>query len=396
MGQTGDLAFGLAQSSGTDGVSLASHLMVVPGQMAYMYIPAAELRNFVDALAPGLAKNQIADCARGYGHRYVAGHDLILDVPATFSNHGAISGLKHAGHIVLTDFPTKAGIPIPGFSHSGLGHLLEQAGIARGWLQLSLFDAGVGIFAFADGATNLIQALQGSLPMDFNTACQTFGIGSIEIGFALATQNPLLLAGGMQNILAGIVSTWQSITVYVNPLDFLGAGATSALLGFAIAHGLAGESMTEAAMTAVRSGVVGALFTVSSAFGFGALCGFLACQLGETLAQAHNRSANEILAVDRHSYELLLKELIAGNPFVGYLLEIAKPKWALGHAPALLNIRAPALQLPLEGPFSCPSLLNKEPFILNDEPTLLRSGALLIGSDPEELGEIFRRASERT
>ena len=217
FGDAGDVVFGLAQTANPDTASLASDLLVVRGQMAYMHIPASELRNFVDGLAPSLAKNEIADCASGYGHRYKAGHDLLLDVPATFNRDGVSAGLKHAGHIILTDFPTKAGIPIPGFGHSGLGQLVEQAGIAKGWLQISLFDTGVGVFVFADGATNLMQALQGSLMMDFGTACQTFGMGSVEIGFAVATQNPLLVAGGVQNVFAGLVSTWQTISVYVVP-----------------------------------------------------------------------------------------------------------------------------------------------------------------------------------
>ncbi|MBP9058962.1 MAG: hypothetical protein KBF98_01445 [Rhodoferax sp.] len=395
FGDAGDVVFGLTQTANPDTASLASDLLVVPGQMAYMHIPATELRNFVDGLAPSLAKNQIADCASGYGHRYMAGHDLLLDVPATFSSHGAGAGVKHAGHIILTDFPTKAGIPIPGFSHSGLGQLLEQAGIAKGWLQISLFDTGVGVFAFADGATNLIQALQGSLLLDFGTACQTFGMGSVEIGFAVATQNPMLLAGGVQNVLAGLVSTWQTITVYVDPLDFLGAGGTSALLGFAVAHGLAGESLTDATLTAVRSGSIGALFAVSSAFGFGALAGFVACQLGRTLAQSHNRAASERLTVDRNSYELLIKELVAGNPLVGELIERAMPNWGVPEKHALLNANAPTIDASFDILSSAPMILKTAPRVLSDAPRELSSIGLRIENDPDELLTIYRRAGLR-
>jgi len=395
FGGIGDVAIGLTQTANPDTASLASDLLVVPGQLAYMQIPASELRNFVDRLAPDLSKNRIADCASGYDHRYMAGHDLLLDVPQTFSNHGFSAGVKHAGHIILTDFPTKAGIPIPGFSHSGLGHLLEQAGIAKGWLQISLFDTGVGIFTIADGATNLIQALQGSLPMDFGTACQTFGMGSVELGFAVASQNPMLLAGGVQNVLAGLVSTWQTITVYVDPLDFFGSGATSALLGFAVAHGLAGESLTDASLTAVRSGTIGALFTVSSAFGFGALAGFVACQLGRTLAQSHNRAASERLTVDRHSYELLIKELVAGNPLVGELIERALPKWGLPEKHALLNAHAPTIEASFDILSSDSMILKTDPRVLSDDPCELRSTGLRIENDPDELLTIYRRAGLR-
>lgn len=395
FGDAGDVVFGLAQTANPDTASFTSDLLVVPGQMVYMHFPAEKLRNFVDGLAPGLAKNQIADCASGFGHRYKAGHDLLLDVPATFSRDGASAGVKHAGHIILTDFPTKAGIPIPGFSHSGLGQLLEQAGIAKGWLQISLFDTGVGVFVFADGATNLIQALQGSLPMDFDTACQTFGMGSVEILFAVQSQNPMLLAGGVQNVLAGIVSTWQTITVYVDPLDFLGAGGTSALLGFAVAHGLAGESLTDATLTAVRSGSIGALFTVSSAFGFGALAGFVACQLGRTLAQSHNRAASERLTVDRHSYELLIRELVAGNPLVGELIERAMPKWGVPEKHALLNANGPTIEASFDILSSDSMILRTDCRVLSDAPCELISVGLALENDPDELLTVYRRAGMR-
>lgn len=394
FGDAGVSAYGLAQSASPDGASVAGDLLIVPGQMAYIHIPATELRNFVDGLAPGLAKNKIADSASGFGHRYMAGHDLLLDVPATISNHGAFEGLKHAGHIILTDFPTKAGIPIPGFSHTGLGHLLEQADIAKGWLQISLFDTGVGVFAFSDSASVLVQAMQGSLSMDFGTACQTFGMGGAEIFFAVGTQNPLLLAGGVQNVLAGLVATWQTISVYVDPLDFFGAGGTSALLGFAVAHGLAGESLSDSSLTAVRSGTIGALFTVSTAFGFGAFAGFMSFQLGKSLAENHNRAVGERLTVDKHSYELLVRELIAGNPQVSELLEKSTPKWLLPEATSTFTT-TPNL-LPSAGVElrSNPFTLDCRPQVLNGTCSSLKMFNFTLPDDPVELFSIYKNSRE--
>ena len=89
-------------------------------QCAYMHIPADVLRNTVDGLFPSLAKNAAADAVSGFGHRWVHGHDLIMDIAGQFFRH-PVHAVKQAGHILLTDFPTKAGIPIPGFSQSGLG-----------------------------------------------------------------------------------------------------------------------------------------------------------------------------------------------------------------------------------------------------------------------------------
>lgn len=304
---------------------LSAEVLIAPAQFAYMQIPASELRGFVDSLAPGLSVNRFADVSSGWGHRYRAGHDLFIDVPATFQAEGFQEGFKHAGHIILTDFPTRAGIPIPGFSQSGLGQLLEQFGISNGWLQLSLFDTGVGVLAISGGAGKLVQAVEGSLNMDFSTALQTFGVGTVELTLGFSHQNPLLVAGGIENILAGVISTWQTYSVYVSPLDFLGAAGFSAILGFGVAYGLIGEKPIYAAKDAVRSGVVGALFSVSPAFGFGAFAGLLVCRSGSVLAERQNQSLAARLTVDRVALAELYAALVTSDPEVMSVLERTAP-----------------------------------------------------------------------
>ena len=296
-------------------------LLVVPSQLVMLQIPAADLRNFADGLFPALATNRLADSVRGYEHRYVAGHDLLLDVPDTLVKLGPMEALKQTGHILLTDFPTKAGIPIPGFSLSGLGQLVERAGISSGWLQLNMTEAGVGIYAVADGATAFAAALDGSLVMDAGTALETFGAGTVELGIGLATENPLLTIAGIENIAAGFVSTWETISVYVDPLELLGAAGTSALLGFAVAYGLTRQSPTDAALNACRSGSVGALYSVSSAFGFAAVAGFMAIRLGRNLAQVHNAKADRRLTVDENALRNLIETLTSGNPQIANMLD---------------------------------------------------------------------------
>ena len=388
----GDAGYGLSQLSPDGSLSMASELVIVPSQLAYLQIPAAELRNFVDGIFPALAKNEIADSAMGFGHRYREGHDLLLDVPGTFANHGPFEGFKHAGHIIFTDFPTKAGIPIPGFSQTGLGHLLEQAGISSGWVQVSLFDSGVGILAIADGADTLTLALQGSLDMSCAVAFQTFGSGVLEVGLAMYTQNPLMLAGGIENILAGVISTWETFTVYVNPLDFIGEGATSALLGFGIAFGVAGESLGESTINAVRGGTVGALFSVSSAFGFGALAGFIAYRLGSALAETHNHSAQSQLSIDENSYRMLVEEICAGRIDIGELLLKAEPRWIGKDIDLLLGGKSKLLmcaenELPASG-----IQLNAQPRYLRGHPAILGNEVRVLATDPAQLTSIYQRA----
>lgn len=388
----GDVGYGISQLSPDGSLAMASELVIVPSQLAYLQIPAAELRNFVDGIFPELAKNEIADSATGFGHRYRVGHDLLLDVPGSFSNHGPFEGFKHAGHIILTDFPTKAGIPIPGFSQTGLGHLLEQAGISSGWIQVSLFDSGVGILAIADGADTLSLALQGSLDMSCGVAFQTFGSGALEVGLAMYTQNPLMLAGGIENILAGVISTWDTFSVYVNPLDFIGAGGTSALLGFGVAFGVAGESLGESAINAVRGGTVGALFSVSSAFGFGALAGFVSYRLGAALAEKHNHSAQSRLSIDENSYRMLVDEICAGSIDVKELLLKAEPRW-IGNDIDLLHGGQGKLLMCGENELPARAIqLNAQPRYLRGNTVDLNSKARVLTTEPVQLTSIYKRA----
>lgn len=291
-------------------------VITVPAQLVYMNIPARELRYFVDGLFPALAKNTTADATTGYWHRYEHGHDLLRDIPQTVSSQGSSAGARHFGHVVLTDFPTKAGIPIPGFSHSGLGSLLEQAGIHRGWMNLSLFDSGISVLCIAEGSNDLSQAITGTLDMNWGTFFDTFVEGGVEIGFAVVTKNPFLLAAGAQNVLAGLVATWNELTVYVNPLDFFGAAGTSALLGFGLAYGVAKESLSDASMNGVRSGAVGSLFLLSPAFGYGAFAGFVAFKLGVSLAKTHNSSISEVYKINENAYQQLLEEMCQGNIYL--------------------------------------------------------------------------------
>jgi len=182
------------------------------GQAVYGWIPTDPLRGFFDNSFPWFAKCPHADILpfKDFHHRWAEGHDLLLDVPSTFTQHGVVDGVRHTGHVVLTDFPTKAGIPIPGFSESGLGALLAEAGISKGWLCVNVMDTGIGILAVAEGSADLSAALAGNLDMSAATFFDTFVEGGVEVVLSTATLNPLLLTGGVENILAGMVSTWKT------------------------------------------------------------------------------------------------------------------------------------------------------------------------------------------
>lgn len=389
----GDASYGVAQAGGSHGASLSTELLVSPGQMLYMQIPHKELRDFAEGVFPAFKTNQFADVLSGWQHRYKAGHDLLLDVPSTFTTHGPMEGLKHAGHILLTDFPTKAGIPIPGLSHSGLGHMLEHWGIPKAWMSLNISDAGFGFLAIADSHSTLMAALQGHLSMDFGTAVQTFGAGALELKLAMiATANPVLItAAGIQNILAGLVATWKTFSVYVDPLDFFGATGMSALLGFGFAHGLAGERLTDASRDAIRSGTIGALYSVSTAFGYGALAGFVVCRLASALAKHHNAQVGDRLTVDPHTYRLLVETLCSGNTGIEELLAAAAPRWLPANGQPLSD--KPCSLLSEAKPLSAAARkLEDRAVTLSTGTRAISDQTITLPDDPNGLSDIYRSA----
>lgn len=388
----GDASYGITQAGGSQGASLATELLVSPGQMLYLKIPTQELRHFFDSLAPELAKNTISDCVSGRWHRYKAGHDLFVDVPSTVINHGPVEGLRQVAHIVLTDLGTKDGIPIPGFSGGGLGPFLENIGIHKGWMCINLSDAGFGFLAIADSNTTLLAALQDQLTMNVGTALHTFGGGALEVGVAvIVTKNPLLLIAGLENILAGLAATWNTLSVYVDPLDFFGAAGMSALLGFGFSHGLVGESLTDATRDAIRSGTIGALYSVSSAFGYGALAGFAACRLASALAKHHNAQAQGRLAVDMYTYEQLVDTLCSGNPDIKALLVATEPHWLPAAEQPLPDEASP---LPSESrllPTDAPTL-DVRATVLPTDTYALDDRAITLPDDPKGLSDIYHSA----
>lgn len=290
-------------------MSLAATATVATAQWAYVQIDTTSLRTFVDQLAPSLAKCSQADYLSGYGHRYRGGHDLLVDVFSTYKAEGARASMHQAGHILLTDFPTKAGIPIPGLSASGLGSFLQEVGINSGWLQLNICDAGVGILAIAEGSSDLLHALDGTLDMSLATFFDTYVEGGIMLALSAGVQNPLLLTGGIENILAGVFSTAktivESMSVYIDPIDFFGAGVTSAICGCVLTL-LFGQRDSETIFwNTLRAGFTGCCFVINPAFGFGVICGYIAFGLGKKLSGYSSRESDTQSTVE-------LEELLDG------------------------------------------------------------------------------------
>ncbi len=277
----------------------------IGGICSYYSIPAENIRNYVDGLFPVLSKCPQADYLAGHMHRYRGGHDLIVNVARTAQSEGFAPAAKQTGHILLTDFPTKAGIPIPGFSDSGLGRHLVKLGIPKGWLCVNAVDTGIGILAVSEGFGDLRDALAGQLQMDSVwTAFDTFGEGGIELAIAIGTKNPILLASAAENIFAGIVAIRNSVRAvmnpfwYVNPVQFFGSSFCSAICGYAIGRYVAGQSVDDAFVSAMKSGAVSAFFLLSPFAAYGIMAALAAGQLVKNTALHDSEEARRTLQWD--------------------------------------------------------------------------------------------------
>lgn len=274
--------------------SVGIKTVVCAGNYAYLQIPSSDLRLFFDEMFPWFAKCSVADVAKGYEHRWVAGHDLLLDVPETFHEYGFKDAFHQTGHILLTDFPTKSGIPIPGLSKSGLGEwLVETCGISKGYLSINAVDAGVGILAISEGTHDLLNIIAGQLRMTPELFWDTFVEGCAEIIAGTIVENPLLLISGAEQVAAGLISTFNTITNpvwYVNPLDFFAGCFIGAILSIFISKFILKRSNKECLKNATKSLILGGLFSMSVWFGVGGIIALLSCGFGKLLAGKRSQS----------------------------------------------------------------------------------------------------------
>ena len=201
------------------GSGLYSHLLTRPE-----YSPLwAKWRSTVDEICPQwISKNPFVDVSRGYYHRWsAAGHDPV-DVLIQLLN-SPVRGVKDAGHVFLTDFVTKQGIPIPFLSKSHLGEpfvtALRTLGLKHPerWLNLNAFDWVLGVRANREAYDDLTKALSNNLEWGWSTFWDTFGQGALYTAFGLKTESPLFLCAAAQEFAAGGLSLYRDLNPIAVP-----------------------------------------------------------------------------------------------------------------------------------------------------------------------------------
>lgn len=280
--------------------------IVSGGNFAYLKIPTAELRGFFDSSFSALAKNHFADCASGCLHRFNTGHDILIDIPKTLVGHGPVEASKQLGHILVTDFPTKAGIPIPGLSESGLGRwLTDSVGIPKPYLCINAMDAAVGIFACTEGTLDLVNVCANNVRMSPGLFLDTFVEGAAELGGGYVTKNPLLLASGFENLCAGMYSTCYTITHpvwYTGFWNVVGGGVTGAMTSYLISKFILKKDDVTSVKNAVKSFSISSLFAVSSSFGIAGIIGMVAAGVGDFLARRDNDKREVFYRITKERY----------------------------------------------------------------------------------------------
>lgn len=266
------------------------------GHYWYTSLDSKVIRNYVDKLFPDLAKDSIADNLDGKWHRWKEGHDLLTDVfPKLFTRPG--EAFHQAGHILLTDFPTRDGIPIPGLSANGLGQMLTDMGIEKGYLCLNIDNAiqgGIGIMAVSESHTDLITAMNGGT-LDGWTAFDTYGEGIFELCAGIHTSNPLLIAAGIEDVAAGLARTYNTIEIAIDEMvttidEFFGAALGGSLIGIAISHFLwrnrsAEERIRKALFTGTRAAILGGASAISPFLSLGLAAGFCFHELCKSIIE---------------------------------------------------------------------------------------------------------------
>ncbi len=293
------------------------------GHHVYQSIPANTLRGMVDSAFPRLSTLPIADAAAGRHHRFKVGHDLLFDLPSTYSDFGFKTTAKHLGHIVLTDFPTRDGIPIPGLSSKGAGeYLVRELGISPKWLSVNVSESFFGYLTVTEGYGDLIHALSGDLKMSTSVFFDTFMEGSFEIWAAFWWKNPILLIGGVENILAGVAAVWNSCVISIDPVTFLSSVITSSVIGYSLSYYGSRAGLPQSIRNAFRGSVVGGLFAVAPALGFGALGGFFLYRAGSRLAEMQTEKDSYLLNVSIESFNRYRDAIFQEFSDLRHLLEL--------------------------------------------------------------------------
>lgn len=285
----------IAAPSQTDLAVQVSQLAIkatgIAGHYWYASLDAGTIRHFVDGAFPGLAKDIIADCASGQGHRWRAGHDLLVDVlPRVTSEPGG--AIHQAGHILLTDFPTKAGIPIPGLSANGIGQQLVEWGIPKGYLSLNIADSAIGIMAVSESHADLLSAMNGGT-LDAWSAFDTFAEGGMELYAGVCTENPLLIAAGIEDIAAGAIRTYNTIELaldemFVTVEEFFGASLAGSLVGMGISlflsrHQPTAQRVQKAILAGGKAALLGGASAISPFLSLGLAAGFCFYEISKAI-----------------------------------------------------------------------------------------------------------------
>lgn len=367
--------------------NLAVDCFAIPGNLAYYKMPTDVLRSSVDSLFPALAKCPEADYLSGAYHRFRGGHDLIVDIARTMQDKGFASALRQAGHITLTDFPTKAGIPIPGFSGTGIGKHLADLGISKGWLCVNMSDTTVGILAIAESSADILQAFSGQLDMNVWTFFDTFVEGGVEIAIALYTKNPPLLFAGIENVLAGIIATGKALAeylkpFYIDPVMFLGRTFCTGIIGFVISALILKKEFDTSLLNAMKSGAVSALFVLSPAFAYGAMAAFAIIGFGEHLAKLNTESVNSCLYWDHAAVCAYMLSAEAACPGFADWYRMRKSKLALDSTGLSLGGSIPVLSAEMSKLLSDERMLKSEMMLVKSESFVLTSTKIMCNSTP--------------
>lgn len=288
------------------------------GIIAYKHLPwktIAEWTHRLPKTPTDYWMDVVNGVVRGPLHRWQHHHFIIDAIKvARDENLSLIDFYKHLG----LDFITKTGIPLlPDtflqWAHDTLDIPLDML---KEWTLLNVVDVGIGIISVHGGISNLILAINGELPWGAKTIILTIGRGVLETTSGVATQNPVLVAGGLTNIASGLVSAWE----YYSQPFILGVPLEEVFQGIFESLGVAGAFTAlqilfswkvDAAQITERllyGTTIGALATIGAGLSLPSGLTYSAGKLSFKMARADNRILREFPIYSPFAFKELIEK----------------------------------------------------------------------------------------
>lgn len=261
--------------------------------------------------------DRVRGAVRGQYHRW-QNHHFLTDGWTVAQTEGLdlVDFYKHLG----CDLITKTGIPMLPASVIEIIHETTGLSLAvlKRWTHLNILDLTAGVLSNVGGISLIIHSAKGHLPWSAWTFLLTFGVGTVDIAAGISSNNPLLVAAGIEHYAAGTISAWRYYSqpflwgVPLNQVMRMTAWGAAFSGGFAllsIAANWNKMSIQEKISLFTENVVVGGMLSFAAAFSpwisIPLSCAYSGFKLVEEMCAEDRQNARKYRLISRYSFEQL-------------------------------------------------------------------------------------------